>query len=119
MRAAKLVWVEKDSRLQVFRIFRNRQDASAAARHIGRRVIDMFYGEAVGMIRHTVFIRSQGFCEGCAAPVTESTGHMHELLHRGKGGEISMDNSVFICADCHKFAHKDRSPIFSKKSLDI
>src|SRR4029077_5373772 len=98
------------------RIFKSR--LHSAGYHVGS-VTQMDRSHAVSVIRHLVFMRSQGFCEGCAIPVTELTGHMHEQKHRGKGGEISMDNSVFICAKCHQTEHKDRNPRFSKKLLDI
>lgn len=113
---SKLVWVEVTPANIPIRIFRSR--LHSAGYHVGS-ITQMDRTHAVSIIRHLVFMRSEGFCEGCSAPITESTGHMHELLHRGKGGDISLENSVFICAACHKFAHKDRSPRFSKKSLDI
>ena len=75
----------------------------------------MSYADAVKSIRKQIFYRSKGFCELCAAIVVESSGHMHEQLHRGQGGEISLANSIFICATCHRLAHADRNPRFSKK----
>jgi hypothetical protein len=44
---------------------------------------------------------------------------MHEVLPRGKGGRISLQNSIGLCADCHilnprqKGAHGGRQPQFS------
>jgi 5-methylcytosine-specific restriction endonuclease McrA len=49
---------------------------------------------------------------------------MHEKVFRGNGGEISLENSIILCADCHilnpnqKGAHGGRQPRFSKKVLD-
>ena len=75
------------------------------------------YSASVASIRHQVFLRSKGDCEFCASPITEHGGHLHEQVHRGKGGEISLANSIFICATCHRLAHADRNPRFSKKPL--
>jgi 5-methylcytosine-specific restriction endonuclease McrA len=57
--------------------------------------------EAVKQIRKQVFDRTKGACEWCSAPVTEDTMHMHEKLFKSQGGEVSIFNSVGICADCH------------------
>lgn len=60
---------------------------------------------AVGLIRKQVVNRARKktgiFCEFCGAVLTESTGEMHEVLSRGNGGEVSLDNCRFICNDCH------------------
>ena len=38
---------------------------------------------------------------------------MHEKQHRGKGGEISLENSEGLCAFCHlEVEHGDRRPQF-------
>jgi 5-methylcytosine-specific restriction endonuclease McrA len=113
---SKLVWVEVTPANVPIRIFKSRLHSAGYC--VGS-VTQMDRSHAVATIRHLVFIRSEGFCEGCGAPITESSGHMHEVQHRGKGGEISLANSVFICPACHQLAHKDRNPRFTKKPLDI
>jgi 5-methylcytosine-specific restriction endonuclease McrA len=40
-------------------------------------------------------------CEFCGNVITQGTGHMHEKLFKGNGGEVSLDNCVAICAACH------------------
>ena len=112
------VFVEIDMEGDVVRIFKNRSDASDCI-DLNNIVVQMDYTLAVGDIRHHIFLRSGGNCELCGSMVTEEGGHMHEQVHRGKGGEISLANSVFICARCHRWAHKDRNPQFTKKPLDI
>lgn len=68
-------------------------------------VIEMYRKAAVGLIRAQVVARAirGGLirCEFCGKILTEDTGHMHEVVSRGNGGDISVDNSRFICADCH------------------
>ena len=68
-------------------------------------VMKMDRGKAVGMIRIQVIakaIRQKAIlCQLCGAVVTETTGEMHEVLPRGKGGEISLDNCIYICYNCH------------------
>jgi hypothetical protein len=63
--------------------------------------------DAVAGIRHQIFVRSKGRCEyGCGFSVSENCwpnkGEMHEEISRGKGGEISLENSKFICQSCHR-----------------
>ena len=75
----------------------------------------------VGEIRHAVYVRQAGHCLWCDKFVTEAQAHMHEKVHRGHGGKISLENSIILCADCHigpKGAHGNRLPKFSKKVLD-
>ncbi len=107
-----LVWVELGLDALPVRIFRNKKASLAAGwRQQYVRV------DAVRIIRHKLFLRSQGECEFCGAWVFEDGGHMHERQHRGKGGEVSLVNSVFICPKCHQHAHADRSPRWAKKDL--
>ncbi len=112
----KWVWGELNAdRTHVVRIFKSKKAAVAAG--LCAPVVQVLYAYAVHQIRHQLFVRSHGECEICLAPVTEDSGHMHEKRHRGKGGEISLDNSIFICLSCHRRAHQDRNPRFKKKFL--
>ena len=111
MRAGQLIYVYVELGLDALpvRIFKSQKQSLAAGwRQIYPRT------SAVAAIRHKLFLRSKGDCEICTAPLTESSGHMHEQIHRGQGGEISLANSVFICAKCHRDAHKARNPQWSK-----
>lgn len=67
----------------------------------GPPVVEWSRAGAVSAIRAQVFDRAAGHCERCDTPITPSTGHMHEVLPRGRGGEISLANSVALCARCH------------------
>jgi len=111
----KMVWVELDQEQRFpVRIFRNRKAAMVCP----NRIASWEHALAVKMIRTAVFVRSHGHCEVCGTPVTSQSGHMHEQVHRGKGGEVSLANSVFICPTCHRSAHADRNPHWTKKTLD-
>jgi 5-methylcytosine-specific restriction endonuclease McrA len=113
----KMVWVgraKRDGSLRIVRIFKSRRAAAESMWSV-RRVP---YAQAVQEIRHQIFVRSEGFCEICMVRVLETSGHMHEKIHRGKGGEISLDNSIFICPTCHNWEHADRNPRFTKKTVD-
>jgi len=105
-----MVWVEQNAKGEAIRIL----SKANAKLETFRSSETTYYGwdsvEAVCSVRRQIFDRCRGECEICASPVTESSGHMHEQKHRGKGGEISLDNSIFICVQCHKRAHKDRNP---------
>jgi hypothetical protein len=112
----KEVWVElveKSDRLKVSRIFRS----LSASIFPGSKSVQITRSFAVHSIRSQIFERSKGECELCSAPVTWDTGHMHEQIPRGKGGEISLENSVFVCAACHKHAHRKRNPQWTKREL--
>jgi 5-methylcytosine-specific restriction endonuclease McrA len=110
------VWVEVNDVGNPVRIFRTRRVAYA----FGKQWIASWWrSTAVKMIRHQVFLRSHGECEWCAVRLTENSGHLHEVVHRGHGGEMSIENSVFICYDCHlgpKGAHGSRRPRFGEKN---
>lgn len=108
------VWVEADLSgvyPRVVRIFKS--DRSAFAAHIP--LTSMHYMAALASVRRQCFYRSKGFCELCGDLLTEKSGHLHERKHRGKGGEISLENSVFVCAKTHKREHRDREPKFTRR----
>lgn len=111
---SKFVYVEVTRQPNLFygivRIFRNQKAALAS----DAPVIVLHRDVAVAEIRHQLWLRCKGVCELCGDTVTEGSGHMHEQKHRGQGGEISMDNSVFVCAKTHKQEHRDREPRWSR-----
>lgn len=110
-----LVWVELVAGNPV-RIFRQ------APHLMDLNVARMPRAEATKKIRDAVFARSGGECEFCAKPLTLRTMHMHEKQFRGKGGEISIYNSVAICFDCHlgrpDAEHGNRRPRFGESESD-
>lgn len=109
----KMVWVAQTHDLmRVERIFKSKNAAYASG---DPYIVSMKRSEAVRSIRNQIFYRSKGFCELCGDIVTLYSGHMHEQKWRGRGGEISLENSVFICAKTHKLEHKDRSPQFTRR----
>lgn len=69
------------------------------------RVTQMARSVAVGYIREQVFSRAKRgmiiMCEFCGNTITPGTGQMHEKHFKGKGGEVSLDNCVAICNECH------------------
>jgi 5-methylcytosine-specific restriction endonuclease McrA len=73
----------------------------------------------VAEIRQQVYDRQGGRCRSCDKFVTSEQAHMHEKVHRGQGGEISLDNSEILCYDCHlnreEFGHGKRKPQFRRK----
>lgn len=74
-----------------------------------------------GEIRRAIYNQQDGHCLWCDKFVTWGQAHLHEKVARGKGGQISLENSIILCADCHigpKGAHGNRRPKFSKKVLD-
>ena len=94
--------VEIDEAGQVLRIFRH---AKRAMELPPEKVRELPRSEAVSQIRHAIWLRSHGNCEYCGRMVTENgwtAGEMHEEVPRSKMGEISLENSKFICRKCHR-----------------
>lgn len=109
----RLAWVQLDefSALAV-RIFKNRKlafESIESPKCIERAL-------AISQIRRQIFARQDGVCLSCPEILTYSSMHMHEEIHRGQGGEISLDNSVGLCYNCHiNIAHGNRRPQFSRR----
>lgn len=94
------VFVETDGNSNPIRIFKNNRAALESG------VPDLLISirerrDAVGYIRHQIFVRQRGICYRCPNQFTEAQMHLHEKVHRGRGGEISLDNSVGLCFTCH------------------
>lgn len=72
---------------------------------------------AISQIRRQIFARQEGVCVNCPEMLTWGSGHLHEKIHRGQGGEISLENSEMLCYSCHlgkHGAHGDRRPRFGE-----
>jgi hypothetical protein len=89
------------------RIFKN---AKRALDLPPERVSEWPKKEAVGSIRHQIFVRCAGKCEyGCGRSFPEDGPlrvrmHMHEEVPKGSvhtTGEVSLANSKAICYYCH------------------
>ena len=69
--------------------------------------------EAVTEIRRQVFEKTKddnGYyhCHDCGKPTNWLSGEMHEVVPKGKGGEVSVDNSICLCNNCHTGAKNSR-----------
>ena len=111
------VWVQiATNPLRVVRIFKNQRAASLLVgfEDIVRYILK---ASAVGNIRKQVFERDGYACTHCGKEVTWNTGHMHERVWKGRGGEVSVDNCTVLCYDCHMndpvAGHGKRKPQFS------
>lgn len=109
-----MVYVEIDPETKLpMRIFKNKKRALASDPEY---VKEMERKEAVMLIRLQVVARAirekRVLCEFCGEVITSITGEMHEVVPKGKGGEVSLDNSRLICNTCHTGAadseHGDR-----------
>jgi 5-methylcytosine-specific restriction endonuclease McrA len=68
--------------------------------------------EAERAIKRQLLAKQGDQCLFCGATINMSA-HLHERKFRSQGGEVSLENSVVICAKCHigkKGEHKDRFP---------
>ncbi len=66
---------------------------------------EFLFGQDVRNRRQEVYDRDRGVCRGCRKPVGWSWGHMHHILHRGKGGSDDLENLAWSCAGCHSKEH--------------
>lgn len=78
-------------------------------------------------IRRIVYDRQHGHCRMCPKILTFEQAHLNEIVPRGIGGKISLDNCEILCVDCHLgIMHGSRNPQFRsqdgkltrKKKLD-
>jgi 5-methylcytosine-specific restriction endonuclease McrA len=98
----------------ILKIFRASHEAYALSVEHPEKVGYVARKVAVEAIRDAVFHREMGeygimHCQDCGRIINEGTGHMHEVVLRSLGGEISVDNSIAICSKCHReFEHGDR-----------
>jgi 5-methylcytosine-specific restriction endonuclease McrA len=96
------------------RIFQSRKLACLDPR---LDIAEMRRGAAVRIIRQQVAERAAGRCEKCGEPLG-GPGEMHEKNPRGMTGhvrgEYSLENSILVCRRCHKGAHANRRPQWSK-----
>ena len=98
---------------RVIRVFRNDKDALSLP---PERVRQFPKKDAVEDLRRQVFELSEGLCRNCGK-IINWRFHMHELQHRGRGGEQSLENSIALCADCHlNQEHGDRRPQWLTRS---
>ena len=116
MLSSKQVWCELSAEGRVIRIFRNRRKAAEAELAFPVDLVDR--AEAVKDIRRQVFERDGYSCTHCGKAINWDTGHLHERLWRGRGGEMSLENSTTLCFACHTYdkvaGHGARQPQFGK-----
>jgi len=120
---SRKAWVEIDSCSGLaIRVFKNRKLALLAVLEVYGCVKEMERAEAVKQIRQQIFGIQQGRCVDCNKIIYWDTMELHERQHRGefakensedhleveKSGEISLMNSVAVCAECHEREHGDR-----------
>ena len=112
------VWVElaPGGLGQAIRIFRHAKAAYASPAWDDLRVALVDRAKATRDIRQAVFLRDNYTCTHCGAVVNWGSGEMHERQHRGRGGEMSLENSTTLCRTCHRDSivagHGKRKPQF-------
>jgi hypothetical protein len=111
---------------QPIRIFRTVKSAMAYSAKIvthpelkNRQVVPMARMDAVRAIRNKIFEMQGHRCLWCGEWLAKDTAQMHEQQPRGEGGEISLENSIVLCYDCHQgrkdSAHGNRRLHFGGK----
>ena len=119
MANSKRVWVELSDDLHTIRIFRNAKDAGKSPAWDAGRVALAIRARATEDLRRAVFTRDGYACTHCGAVVDWQSGEMHERQWRGRGGEMSLENSTTLCRACHSndpvAGHGKRQPQWSKR----
>lgn len=113
----KIVWVEQIGG-KVAKIFKSQKLAFLGCED--PKV--MYKGDAVGEIRRQVFDRQEEKCLWCGKKVYWEGSlfqrmHLDEIIPKGKGGEVSLENCQGLCYSCHiPGKHGDRRPRFGEKN---
>lgn len=101
-----------------YRIFRSAKAwAAAGARDV--KISVMARVDAVREIRWQLY-KQDTHCQWCGADISWEGCQMHEVVPRGDGGEISLENSTLLCYDCHQgrtdSAHGNRKLQFGHRT---
>lgn len=104
-------------------IFRNQKQALEGSATAGPTFAAAEFprAAAVKTIRRVIFERDNYTCTNCGdSSLNWDSGHMHEKLHRGQGGNISVANGITLCYRCHlldeEMGHGKRQPQWSAGS---
>lgn len=102
---------------KTYQIFRSAK-AWVAAGVRGAKLSVMPRVDAVRQIRWQLYINDP-HCRWCGEGVSWEGCQMHEVIPRSNGGEISLENSIILCYDCHQgrkdSAHGNRKLQFGGK----
>lgn len=121
----KLAWVQIDPDTQLaVRIFKNRKSMVNGtvfeATLYGSSVFKLMdRGLAVSQIRRQVWNRQEGLCARCPETIRWNSMHMHEVVPKGQGGEVSLQNCEGLCYACHlgpSGAHPEKQVMFTKRT---
>lgn len=95
----KKVWVVLGVDGRAIEILKNEKHAAQLQ---DVRVGYLHRSVATEQIRRQIYAQQLRACAHCGSPVTWYTMELHERLWRGRGGEISVSNSVGLCNTCHQ-----------------
>jgi hypothetical protein len=93
------VWVQLGDNGEAVRIFKNQKEMFFSCPVDREACVERSI--ATGQIRAAIWARQKGTCIRCPNLFTYAGMHLHEVNHRGRGGNISLENSVGLCHDCH------------------
>jgi hypothetical protein len=110
------VWVQLGDNGEAVRIFKNQKEMFFSC-PVDREAC-MERSVATGQIRAAIWARQNGICIRCPNLLTSGGMHMHEKAHRGRGGDISLENSEGLCYQCHLGelgVHPEKQLMFTKR----
>jgi len=82
-------------------IFQKHKRAVAYETLSGGVMMPYDWATGIDQLRRRVFARDDYRCVKCLRTVTWDSGHMHEKLHRGRGGDRTINNCETLCREHH------------------
>ena len=64
--------------------------------------------KAYTALRKTLHKRANGGCEMCGRWAPLNIGHVHHIKTRGAGGDDVVENTKWLCGECHRAIHDGR-----------
>jgi 5-methylcytosine-specific restriction endonuclease McrA len=65
-------------------------------------------GKVVKVVRPQLVHRANAACERCGE-FCGDFGHAHHRIPRSRGGQWTLDNMEYLCAECHQLAHLENA----------
>lgn len=72
-------------------------------------------GKALAKLRREVYNQAKGLCSSCGAWIPFSDGHLSHDKSKGAGGADTLENTEWLCWQCHGGEHTEGQFTFCHK----
>ena len=72
-------------------------------------------GGALARLRKAVYKRAGGLCDSCGCWIPFSNGHLSHDKSKGSGGPDTVENTEWLCWQCHGGVHNEGQYTFCYK----